>query len=63
MFEKRIKKVLLIEDDPAMLKILQSHFPGENTEFSIAILPDEGIRKVGESLPDLVILDMMLPGK
>lgn len=57
------KKVLLIENDPALLKLLQSRFEDEKIEFSTAILPDEGLRKIEETLPDLVILDMALPRK
>ena len=57
-----VKKVLFIADDIALFKLLQSSFAREEIEFSIAILPEEGLYKVFESLPDLVILDMILPG-
>lgn len=56
-----IKKVLFIDDDPALLKILQSRFPEGKIEFLVAIEPEEGIQKVREELPDLIILDLLLP--
>ncbi len=58
-----MKKILFIEDDPAMLKLLQSRFGEEDIQLSVAVEPEEGIRKVTEELPDLVVLDLLLPGK
>jgi len=51
------KRILAIEEDPALLKILQSSFLGEQVEFLLAIDPDEGISKAEEEKPDLIILD------
>ena len=53
------KRVLVIEEDPTLLKILQSSFPQKQVEFLLAIDPDEGIGKAVEEKPDLVILDVV----
>ena len=58
-----MKKILIIEDDPTMLKILQSRLLEENVEVLIAVDPDEGIRKAEEEGPDLTVLDVIMQGK
>ena len=58
---KNTKKVLLVGADPAMLKILLSHFADKNVEFSIAILPEEVLHKIETVRPDLVLLDVLVP--
>ena len=57
------RKILIIEDDPTMLKILQSRLLEEGVEVLIAVDPDEGIRKAKEEAPDLVVLDVITQGK
>ena len=57
-----MKKILAIEDQPLFLEILQSRFlDEEEVEFSIALDAKEGLRKVKEKNPDLILLDIMLP--
>jgi DNA-binding response OmpR family regulator len=51
------KRVLAIEEDTTLLKILQSSLLGKQVEFLLAIDPDEGISKAVEEKPDLLILD------
>jgi DNA-binding response OmpR family regulator len=56
------KKILIIEDDPATLRLVDYSLKQEGYEIISASNGLEGIRKaLGES-PDLVILDVMLPG-
>jgi len=56
-------KILVIDDDPdlhtAVKKILESKF----YEVISALDGDEGLRKVVEERPDLIILDVIMPGK
>jgi len=56
------KKILIIEDDPATQRLVDYSLRQEGYEVITASNGLDGIRKaLGES-PDLVILDVMLPG-
>jgi DNA-binding response OmpR family regulator len=56
------KKVLLIEDDTASLKLLQYSLTRHGYEVLVASNGPDGLRQVREGRPDLVILNVMLPG-
>jgi two-component system phosphate regulon response regulator PhoB len=55
-------RILLVEDDPALVELLVYHF--EREEFDVASTPDgeEALVMVRESPPDLIILDWMIEG-
>ena len=56
------KKILIIEDDPATQRLVEYSLKQEGYQIITAFNGLEGIRKaLGES-PDLIILDVMLPG-
>lgn len=56
------KKILVIEDDPATQRLVEYSLKQEGYQIITASNGLDGIRKaLGES-PDLVILDVMLPG-
>jgi two-component system alkaline phosphatase synthesis response regulator PhoP len=56
------KKILVIEDDPATLRLVDYSLKQEGYQLITASNGLDGIRKaIGES-PDLLILDVMLPG-
>lgn len=56
------KKILVIEDDPATLRLVDYSLKQEGYEIITASNGLEGIRKALKESPDLVILDVMLPG-
>lgn len=56
-----MKKILIVEDDPILLKIYTAKFSKNGYEVVAASGGEEGIRKVGEEKPDLVIVDLMMP--
>jgi two-component system response regulator MprA len=56
------ERILIIEDDPAILKILQRQLSYEGYLVEIATDGRTGLNMVNERHPDLVILDIMLPG-
>lgn len=56
-----MKSILVIDDDPLIRKTLSSHLSQEGYEILLAEDGEEGIELYGESLPDLVILDIRLP--
>lgn len=56
------KKILIIEDDPATLRLIDYSLKQEGYQVITSLNGLEGLKKaLGES-PDLVILDVMLPG-
>jgi DNA-binding response OmpR family regulator len=56
------KKILVIEDDPASSRLVDYSLRHEGYEVITAFNGLEGIRKATQEAPDLVILDVMLPG-
>ncbi len=55
-------RVLIVEDDPAILRGLKDNLLVESYEVLTAADGDAGYRVIREQKPDLVILDLMLPG-
>jgi len=55
-------RVLIVEDDPAILRGLKDNLLVESYEVLTASDGEAGYRLVREQKPDLVILDLMLPG-
>jgi DNA-binding response OmpR family regulator len=55
-------KVLVIEDDPATSRLVDYSLRHHGYEVIVATNGLEGVRKARTELPDLVILDVMLPG-
>lgn len=58
-----VKKILIADDEPDILEILTFNLKGEGYEVITAKNGDEAIEKAKASKPDLIILDMMMPGK
>ncbi|MBZ0306139.1 MAG: response regulator transcription factor [Anaerolineae bacterium] len=54
-------KVLIIEDDPRMLRMLEMAVQDEDYEVLTASNGLEGLRKFHNAQPDLVVLDVKLP--
>lgn len=56
------ESVLIIEDDPAMLRGLKDSFARAGYEVRIADDGEKGLEAAVNTSPDLVVLDIMLPG-
>ena len=56
------KRILIIEDDPSVLRATSYILEKEGYEVLTAQNGLEGLKKVKEDKPDLLILDVMLPG-
>ena len=54
-------KVMLVEDDPTMVKMYSTKLGLEGFAVEIACDGEEGLKKIKELLPDLVVLDLMIP--
>ncbi len=62
MNEKTRGKILIIEDEADLVKGLKLNLADEGYEVDWASDGREGLRRALEEAPDLVILDIMLPG-
>lgn len=56
------KKILIVEDDKFLRELISQKLVKEGYDISEAIDGEEGIKKVKEEKPDLVLLDLILPG-
>jgi CheY-like chemotaxis protein len=54
-------KILIVEDDPLMLRMYQKIFTLEHQEVDIATNGEEALEKVRQNKPILILLDIMMP--
>jgi two-component system, OmpR family, alkaline phosphatase synthesis response regulator PhoP len=57
------RTILIADDEPDILEILHFNLSAAGYEVIMAKNGDEAIEKAKKTLPDLIILDMMMPGK
>jgi len=55
------KKILVVEDDPDIVKLLKFNLEQEGYQVSIAEDGEVGLKKAREERPNLILLDLMLP--
>jgi len=56
------KTILIIEDDKFLRELIVRKLNEEDFEVSEAVDGEEGIKKIIEEKPDLILLDLILPG-
>ncbi|MBI5126891.1 response regulator [Candidatus Roizmanbacteria bacterium] len=54
-------KILIIEDDPLMIRLYQKVFTFEGYTVEVAGNGEEGLEKVKSFSPNVVLLDIMMP--
>jgi two-component system, OmpR family, alkaline phosphatase synthesis response regulator PhoP len=57
-----IPKLLVVDDEEDILELLRFNLSGEGFQVICAATGEEALEKVRSELPDLVLLDLMLPG-
>jgi|GEM_PF-155780 len=57
------EKILIVDDEPDIRKILEMHLKLHGYQVVCASGGNEGLDKAREFLPDLIILDMMMPDR
>ena len=57
----QIKKIVCIEDEPEMIELVKLILSRHNYEVHGALGGQEGLEKIAEVDPDLVLLDLMMP--
>ncbi|HST06213.1 MAG TPA: response regulator [Chloroflexia bacterium] len=54
--------ILVVDDEPAIVEILEEHLRSEGYDTCHAYSGEEALARLAKVVPDLVILDLMLPG-
>ena len=57
-----VAKILVIDDEPSILKLVTAYLNPEGYEILTAVTGTEGLKTARAMKPDLVVLDLMLPG-
>lgn len=57
-----MKKILIVEDDKFLRELIAQKLIREGYQVSQAVDGEEGIKKIKEEKPDLILLDLILPG-
>lgn len=60
--KEKLKKILIIEDDPMLLDLCVSKIKSTGFDIDASLDPQEGLEKIVKNKPDLIILDIVLPG-
>lgn len=55
------KRILIVDDDPAAVELIQYLLEREGFQTSLAVNGAQGIAMAKEKQPDLILLDVMLP--
>lgn len=58
-----MKKILVIDDDVELCNLLREYFSAEGFAFESVYCGSDGLAILASGTPDIVILDVMLPGK
>jgi two-component system phosphate regulon response regulator PhoB len=56
------KRILIVDDNEDTRQLFAQTLSGESYEVTLANDGDEALRKVGWTHPDLILLDLMMPG-
>ncbi len=62
MMNNSVHKILLVDDEPDILEFLSYNLKKEGYEVHTALTGEEGIRLAKKEIPNLVLLDVMMPG-
>ena len=55
-------RVLVVDDIPANVKLLEARLGAEYFEVSTASSGEQALAKIAKEAPDIVLLDVMMPG-
>ena len=58
-----MRKVLVIDDDRAVPRMVEKAIANLNAEFHSAADAEEGLKAIKQEKPDVLVLDIMLPGQ
>jgi len=55
------KRILVVDDDPTTIKVISHFLQKENYQVSTSLSGVEGLKKAFQEVPDLILLDIMMP--
>lgn len=55
------KKILVVDDDPSIVKLIKTRLEANNYQVIIAEDGEECVKKILSDKPDLIILDILMP--
>jgi twitching motility two-component system response regulator PilH len=58
-----MKKIMVVDDSPTMRKMMSDTLDGKGYQIITATDGEEALQKAAKELPDLVLLDVVMPGK
>lgn len=56
-----MKKILFVEDEPDQIALVKMRLESNGFKFVSAMDGEEGLKKVYEEKPDLILLDLLMP--
>jgi DNA-binding response OmpR family regulator len=62
MTTEEIRKILVVDDDPNVFELVQLYVESENVEVLQALDAYAGLDLAVRQIPDIVVLDVMMPG-
>lgn len=58
----RVPKILIVEDDIKSIKLIEGFLSKDNYQILSALSGEQALNIVGKTSPDLILLDIMMPG-
>jgi len=58
---KKKKKILVVDDDPNITEVIEEFLSFEGYDVSVENFASKAVDKANEVLPDLILLDIMMP--
>ena len=58
---KGMEKILLIEDEELIIRLLSKKLAAIGYDVSLAMNGEEGLEKIKQIVPDLILLDIVMP--
>lgn len=58
----KVIKILVVDDEPDIISVVQARLESKKYKVIAAVDGEEGLGKLAQENPDLIILDLMLPG-
>lgn len=54
--------ILVVDDEPQLLRVMRASLPVRGFDVRVASSGEEALDEISKEMPDLIILDLMLPG-
>ncbi len=55
-------EILIVDDEPQIIRVMRASLPPRGLHVRTASSGEEALQEIGKRMPDLVVLDLVLPG-